>query len=411
MESDRSSSIISKKHRLESNNWFAPLAELDQEDLELGEKFQILLILFKREKEQSLILQEKVLKLEGVVSSVEEKVTSTMGQMNYMTQHWGSVTQMVEAVREDLKKLQISNIESINRLQNHVTKMVTEMQRQNMHTQKEEGATILVGQQGEKESGASLTPMKEGEEVPFRLATVRGRPKVRLAVGDVDNQSTRSTSASVVRSTLSSNVSLDTKKTFKERLREAADDETAMRKLLFKSQPATITTDIWEVTLMFPFKQEAMNGGIANSMNSAIRLATGSNPLQIQILGKNRGRCFFDQAVHPRGMTEEKLARNKFSTVVKDWSKVDIPALASAYLNLGYFKQLRHAILPKDRNLLIQVMEKAEELASLAEPKGKRRQLKGIIQIDKQFLGILMQTTMASMEEAPLTSQSGGMET
>jgi hypothetical protein len=231
--------------------------------------------------------------------------------------------------------------------------------------------------------------------------------KVRI-VDNADNQSTHSTGASVQLSTTSSKSSgrsrastgsrqrgAGRKKTLQERLAEASTNEERA-KVLFKDMTGKQTTGIWQTVVKFPFKGNVMEQPTL-AMKSAILLATGKNPLQVQVLDKVRGRIFFDSTVHPREEVESQLHRFHLEMEAGTWSAKDIPALASAYLNLGYFKALRAAILPTDRELMIQVLEKAEESVSKTHNKEKRRHQAHIIRMDR--LALLSGVQGALMEE------------
>ena len=126
--------------------------------------------------------------------------------------------------------------------------------------------------------------------------------------------------------------------------------------------------------------------------------------------GKKSGTLFFRSVGAPERDDRREAGTEQVLNGGKRMVHCGHSSVSKRISQSGYFKQLRHAILPKERKLMTQVLEKAEELASMVEPKGKRRQFKGIILNDKQFLGILIQPAAAIMEEAPLTSQSGGME-
>lgn len=405
---ERPATAILKKTRVESVNSFAHLADPEEETVVSQEMYQKLLNLLKAEQEKSAILHANYLNMEKVVISLQER-------MEYMTQHWGNLTQMVLSVKEDLQLNQKSTLEAVAGTQSLIDNLIAETRslgKKSGHNGVHQTTATMEGPQAPQVTTMLFSQQTTNRESP----TARGRPRVRLAVDTVDAQSDRSTSASVARSA----TSRSSKMSFKDKLDAAKDDEEMLRKLLFKSKPEVMTEDIWETIIQFPLRTEAVMGGIASSMNSAIRLATGKAPLQIQILSRTRGRVFFDHKLHLKEETEAKLAKAGLQKETVMWSVSDIPVLAAAYLKLGYFRQLRLAILPQgERSLAIQVLEKALELATITEPRAKRRQLVSMVKGDILALsptghtpvGHTPPATTRVIREETLMSQSGGMAT
>ena len=137
-------------------------------------------------------------------------------------------------------------------------------------------------------------------------------------------------------------------------------------KLLYnkKLSEADMTTAVWSAVLRFPFNSQAMGERIF-AMKTAILCATGQAPLNVGAISPNMGTIYFDEKIHPQEQTMKILrdSQARFKLVDYHLTVKDVKRLAHSYLNQGYFKVLRRAILPlQDKQLITLVLNQVEEL-------------------------------------------------
>lgn len=147
-----------------------------------------------------------------------------------------------------------------------------------------------------------------------------------------------------------------------------------------------VTTEIGTVTASFPLSKVAIAQPMVG-IKLAVKDASGVDPLAVSLLSRNSGVIYFDTALISAKMMGEMLQRKKCTLLdPRPVGDNDVERIARTYVRNGYFKLLRHSMLPlHDAPLLEKVLLKARDVVT-SMPKDDRRRLNRMIQVDSAEL-------------------------
>ena len=147
-----------------------------------------------------------------------------------------------------------------------------------------------------------------------------------------------------------------------------------------------VTTEIGTVTASFPLSKTAIAHPMVG-LKLAVKDASGVDPLAVSLLSRNSCVIYFDTALISVKMMGEMLQRKKCTLLdPRPVGDTDVERVARTYVRCGYFKLLRHSMLPlHDAPLLEKVLLKARDVVT-SMPKEDRRRLNRMIQVDSAEL-------------------------
>ena len=167
---------------------------------------------------------------------------------------------------------------------------------------------------------------------------------------------------------------------------QQAASEAERAALLWRTTTEVVTAEIGTVSAAFPLSKTALAHPMTG-LRLAVKDASGVDPLAVSLLSRNSCVIYFDTALISVQMMGEMLQRKKCTLLdPRPMTDADIDRVAHTYVRSGFFKRLRHAMLPlHDASLMERVLLRARDVVK-SMPKEDRRRLLRTIEVDSAEL-------------------------